>query len=82
MGILCGCQKDAAQMKKLTTRERQVLRLLAKGYSRENVAALLGITLRTVRVHVHSIFEKVGCNTFINALRKFYYFKERPCLKD
>ena len=42
----------------LTHREREVARLVAHGYSTENIALLLGIATSTVRTHLKSIFRK------------------------
>lgn len=39
----------------LTPRQREVVRLLADGYSCPEVARRLGIALNTVRVHVQNI---------------------------
>ncbi len=44
----------------LTPRERQVLDGVKEGNSNRMVARLLGISERTVKVHLHSIFIKLG----------------------
>lgn len=44
----------------LTPRERQVLNGIKEGNSNRMVARLLGISERTVKVHLHSIFIKLG----------------------
>ncbi|MFF8542797.1 MULTISPECIES: response regulator transcription factor [Streptomyces] len=44
----------------LTPRERQVLDGIKDGRSNRMVARLLGISERTVKVHLHSIFIKLG----------------------
>lgn len=43
----------------LTPREREVLRLVAEGQSNKQVARSLGITERTAKFHLTSIFEKL-----------------------
>lgn len=43
----------------LTRREREILRLLAKGYSYNRIAAALFVTPSTVRNHVHNIKTKL-----------------------
>ncbi len=43
----------------LTARERQVLRLIARGYAYKHVAAELGISPRTVESHVSSVLRKL-----------------------
>ncbi len=47
----------------LTTREREVVRLVARGMSNKAVAHHLGISPRTVEGHVNHIFEKLGTSS-------------------
>jgi len=49
----------------LTEREREVLRLVVKGYSNQEAADLLLISERTVRFHVSNLLSKVGVSTRI-----------------
>ena len=44
----------------LSNREMDILRIVADGASNKEVAARLGISVNTVRVHVHDIFRKLG----------------------
>jgi DNA-binding NarL/FixJ family response regulator len=44
----------------LTTKEREVLALLAEGYSNERIAEHLDVTARTVESHTSRIFTKLG----------------------
>ena len=44
----------------LTNREREVLALLAEGRSNATIAAVLGITHGTVKLHVRAILAKLG----------------------
>jgi DNA-binding NarL/FixJ family response regulator len=50
-------ETDAAS---LSERETEILRVVASGASNKEVAARLGISVNTVRVHVHDIFRKLG----------------------
>jgi len=43
----------------LTPRERQVLRLIARGYAYKDVAAELSISIKTVESHVSSVLRKL-----------------------
>jgi len=43
----------------LTSREVEVLKLLAKGFSRPEVAGFLGISKNTVATHIGNIYEKL-----------------------
>jgi DNA-binding NarL/FixJ family response regulator len=44
---------------KLSERETEVLRLVARGYANKTIARELGITERTVKAHVGSILSKL-----------------------
>jgi len=45
---------------RLTAREREIVACLARGDSNKGIAAKLGITERTVKAHLSSIFQKTG----------------------
>ena len=47
----------------LTDREKQVLKLLAEGYSHKEVAASLDISAKTVMAHQANLCEKLGLRT-------------------
>ncbi len=44
----------------LTTREEEVVRLVARGLSNKSIARELGISPRTVEGHLNHVFEKLG----------------------
>ncbi|MDX6279362.1 MAG: hypothetical protein QOH03_433 [Kribbellaceae bacterium] len=44
----------------LTDREREVLRLVARGLANKQIARHLGITERTVKAHLTSAFQRIG----------------------
>ncbi len=46
----------------LTPRERDVSRLIVRGYSNLAIAAELGLTLYTVKDHVKAVLAKTGCS--------------------
>lgn len=58
----------------LTTREREVLQLLAEGKSNKQVAALLNLSLYTVETHRSNIFQKLNLHNsaelILYAIRK------------
>jgi DNA-binding NarL/FixJ family response regulator len=47
----------------LTSRERQVLQLIAEGNSAKQAAALLDVTPRTIEFHKRNVMEKTGLRT-------------------
>src|SRR2546421_12378817 len=58
--VVEACRAAAAQDRgRLTPRERQVVQLVAEGKSTKQVAALLGITLKTAEVHRARVMEKL-----------------------
>ena len=60
----------------LTPREIEILRLAARGMSNKDIAAVLFLSLRTVKAHLTNIFNKmgVGCRTdaIVKGLREGY----------
>jgi DNA-binding CsgD family transcriptional regulator len=53
-------RRDGAVLASLTSREREVLRLLAAGRSNREIATVLFITPKTASVHVSNILGKLG----------------------
>ncbi len=53
---------------RLSDRERQVLRLVARGRANKQIARDLGITERTVKFHMTSIFNKLGADNRAQAI--------------
>ena len=56
----------------LTTREYQVLRLVARGQRNTSIANELGISIKTVEVHVSSILTKLGAQSRTEAVDVAY----------
>jgi DNA-binding CsgD family transcriptional regulator len=52
----------------LTGRERQVLALVADGYTNDRVAAELGITAETVQSHVRNVMGKLEADSRTQAV--------------
>jgi DNA-binding NarL/FixJ family response regulator len=53
-------RRPAADMPDLTPREREVLGLVREGLANKQIARRLGITERTVKAHLTSIFATIG----------------------
>jgi DNA-binding NarL/FixJ family response regulator len=49
-----------AEKPPLTTRERQILALVARGLANKQIAARLGISEKTVKTHLGSAFQRLG----------------------
>lgn len=52
----------------LTAREREILRQVASGLQNKEIAQALGISLATVRNHVHNILDKLGVHSKLEAV--------------
>jgi DNA-binding NarL/FixJ family response regulator len=63
-------QESDRLSEELTTRERDVLALLADGYPNRTIAARLGISDHTVKFHLASLFGKLGVSTRTQAVRR------------
>ncbi len=64
-------QKAASDMEQLSNRENEILRLLAKGCLYKEIADQLGITMSTVRTHIHTVYGKLHVQTRTEAVIKF-----------
>jgi DNA-binding NarL/FixJ family response regulator len=60
-----------AKAEQLTKREQEILALLAKGFLYKEIADQLGITLSTVRAHLHAVYEKLHVQSRTQAVVKF-----------
>lgn len=62
-GFLLDIDEDIAagsSIERLTPREREVVNLIARGYSYRETAARLGISVKTLESHMGHIFEKLS----------------------
>lgn len=57
-----------SKLEKLTSREREVLLLLARGFPNKVVADELGISPRTIEVHRRQLYEKMGAKSSVELL--------------
>jgi len=60
-------QTDTARS--LTPRQREVLQLLAEGYSAKEIATILNISLKTVEYHKYRMMEDLGIKTLAELVR-------------
>jgi len=57
---LLGARHERRAVGDLTDREREVLTLVAKGLANKQIARSLGISERTVKAHLTSVFQRIG----------------------
>ncbi len=69
--IVSSFQRPAA-VNVLSTREAEVLGLLAKGYLYKEIGLHLHISTGTVRQHIHHIYEKLHVENRTEAINKFF----------
>jgi DNA-binding NarL/FixJ family response regulator len=60
VAVLVGRRRTHDPLSTLTSREREVLALMAEGRSNQAIAASLVVTEKTVETHVANIFSKLG----------------------
>jgi DNA-binding NarL/FixJ family response regulator len=58
--VLLDARREQAPARRLSPREEEVLRLLATGLANKQIARRLGITERTVKAHLTSVFQHLG----------------------
>ena len=61
-------EPDAELSQEITSRETDVLRMLAEGLVNKDIAAGLGISEHTVKFHISSILDKLGASTRTEAV--------------
>ena len=61
----------AANETNLTPRQREVMVLLASGFSRQEIADELGITHEAVRSHLRNAYGRLGVHRAIDAVNAF-----------
>ncbi len=55
----------------LTTREKEVLELLAAGFRNKEIAEKLGVTINTIKTFVYRIYEKLHVTSRVEMINKF-----------
>ncbi|MHB0868727.1 MAG: response regulator, partial [Chloroflexota bacterium] len=64
-----GSGQGTESLDRLTERERQVLKLMAEGYTNQEIASRLVISVKTVETHRANIMEKLGFRTRAELVR-------------
>jgi RNA polymerase sigma factor (sigma-70 family) len=63
-------ERRRAGTPRLTPRQRDLLRLVAAGYTNRQVGSRLGISQGTVRKHLENIYERLGVSNRIAAVNR------------
>jgi two-component system nitrate/nitrite response regulator NarL len=63
--------KKSLEVLEMSEREREILRFLQEGVSREEIGDRLSISFFTVRRHIQNILEKTGLGSIREVLKKF-----------
>jgi DNA-binding NarL/FixJ family response regulator len=66
---LDGTPAGAHGTNELTSREREIVQLLAEGKSNKEVASTLGISVKTAETHRASVMKKLRCDSFADLVR-------------
>ncbi|KAA2243030.1 response regulator transcription factor [Chitinophaga agrisoli] len=64
--------KPNPALEALTSREKEILDQLSKGFLYKEIASNLYISIETVRRHVHNIYEKLHVRSRTDAVNKYY----------
>ena len=57
------------KLAKLTRRERETLKLITKGLLNKQIAGVMGVTEKTIKVHRMRVFKKIGARTLADLIR-------------
>lgn len=61
-------QKEGSSINTLTSREREVLALLGRNYSNQEIADTLCLSESTVKTHLHRVFKKLNVRNRVEAV--------------
>jgi DNA-binding NarL/FixJ family response regulator len=60
---------EADEVLNLTSRQREVLQLLAEGHSVKDIASILNVSIKTVEYHKYRMMEDLGLKTLAELVR-------------
>ena len=60
---------DSAPIQRLTTREREIVQLLAEGHSNKRIAKLLDLSVKTVETHRAAVMRKLELSSLPDLVR-------------
>jgi DNA-binding NarL/FixJ family response regulator len=59
---------STAKVPQLSPRERQIMHLMAEGYTGQAIAGRLGVSVETVRTHVRNVIRKLQARSRVHAI--------------
>lgn len=68
-------QKADMPQDNLTTKEKEILKYLSRGLTYQEVADQAGITIKTLKWHVHNIYNKLQADNRTEAINKYYGYQ-------
>ncbi len=68
-GMVCEGRTLRPEVQRLTPREIEVLTLVAEGYTSQEIADHLIVSIKTVQTHRTNITEKLGLHTIAHLVR-------------
>lgn len=57
---------------RLTSREIQVIQLIEKNNSNIQIAAIIGLSIRTIETHRKNIYRKINCHNTLSLIKWAY----------
>ena len=57
------------EYQRLTNRQREIVQLISEGNSSSEIAAILGISVRTANTHRSNIMQKIDCHSVVGLVR-------------
>ncbi len=61
--------KPNGSLEQLSPRQREILQLIAEGHSTKEIAALLGVSAKTVETHRTELMERLGIHGVAGLVR-------------
>lgn len=75
--LYSGGEQWSNRMERLTDRELEILKLVSRGDQNKIIAANLGLSEHTVKIHIHNIITKLGVHNRTEASAKFFAFSSQ-----
>ena len=60
---IANIMEEAKRLPALSPRQKDILRLVAKGFNNDEIASRIGITRHGVKAHLAIVFERIGASS-------------------